>query len=215
MEAKTGFEVLEETSKLMDERKVAKKALTETEKALANLLDIDVGFVKEADKLVEKKGAGWSGSPLSLDKDAKVKDPLSQLFINLRDKVLVLRETGQVDILQEYVEALEGQGIHLSFDAVPTPFDDAVGEMFDRATSYIRTIRSYDDEVKDEHAPKAEELNFCPSREYKGLARIYKRGKKSGVEAVNDACQDKVAYCEMTETAYNLVHDHIAANDPL
>ena len=46
MEAKTGFEVLEETSMLMDERKVAKKALTETEKALANLLDIDVGFVK-------------------------------------------------------------------------------------------------------------------------------------------------------------------------
>ena len=199
----------------MDERKVAKKALTETEKALANLLDIDVGFVKEADKLVEKKGAGWAGSPLSLDKDAKVKDPLSQLFINLRDKVLVLRETGQVDILQEYVDALEGQGIHLSFDAVPTPFDDAVGEMFDRATSYIRTIRSYDDEVKDEHAPKAEELNFCPSKEYKGLARIYKRGKKSGLEAVNDACQDKVAYCEMTETAYNLVHDHIAASDPL
>ena len=51
MEAKTGFEVLEETSKLMDERKVAKKALTETEKALANLLEKDVGFVKEADKL--------------------------------------------------------------------------------------------------------------------------------------------------------------------
>ena len=215
MEAKTGFEVLEETSRLMDERKATKKALTETEKALANLLDIDVGFVKEADKLVEKKGAGWSGSPLSLDKDAKVKDPLSQLFINLRDKVLVLRETGQVDILQEYVDALEGQGIHLSFDAALTPFDDAVGEMFDRTTSYIRVIRSYDDEVKDEHAPKAEELNFCPSKEYKGLATIYKRGKVKGVEAVNDACQDKVAYCEMTETAYNLVHDHIAASDPL
>lgn len=215
MEAKTGLEVLEETSKLMDERKVAKKALTETEKSLANLLEIDVGFVKEADKLVEKKGAGWAGSPLSLDKEAKVKDPLSQMFIGLRDKVAVLRETGQIGILQEYIEALEGCGIHLSFDAEETPFDDAVTEMFDRATSYIRTIRDYDDEVKDEHAPKAEELNFCPTKEYKGLARIYKRGKKSGVEAVNDACQEKVTYCEMTETAYNLVHDHIAASDPL
>ena len=213
MEAKTGFEVLQETVSVFEDRKVAKKALTEVEKAISGLTEQDPGFVKIATKLVEKKGAGWAGSPLALDKEAKVKDPLSQMFIGMRDKIVSLRQTGQAKILTDYFSALEGSGIHITVDPVDLPFDDAVDEMFSRATSFIRTIRSYDDEVKDEHAPKAEELNFCPAKEYKGLAKIYQRGMKKGPEAIDDACQDKVTYCEMTETAYNLVHDSIRSEE--
>ena len=120
-------------------------------------------------------------------------------------------------MLKDYFDALKKKGIEITLNleefVQADIAEESVEDALDSSKGYMEEIDSYNDELKDEHAPKAEELNFAPKEEYKGLASIFIRGMKG--KDVGDAVQDKVTYCEMTETAYNLVKDYIDSNAPV
>ena len=76
----------------------------------------------------------------------------------------------------------------------------------------LKTIEEYSTELKETHAPKSEEIDFAPKKEYMGLVNIYKRGLEG--KDVEDQVQDKLTICEWTERAYNLVKDKIDSTVP-
>ena len=62
------------------------------------------------------------------------------------------------------------------------------------------------DELKEEHAPRAEELNFAPSSDYMKVVNIYKKGV-AGKE-IDDEVQDILTHNELLDSAVNLVADY-------
>ena len=60
--------------------------------------------------------------------------------------------------------------------------------------------------MKEEHAPRAEELNFAPSSDYMKVVNIYKKGV-AGKE-IDDEVQDILTHNELLDSAVNLVADY-------
>ena len=213
---KNAEELLDETVEVIENKKIASKALKEiTKRVMEEAGGADKTNWNKTRKYYKDKGKGWvAGDPLCLDKEAKKKDPLSSKFKGLYDAIAAIEEFNMSPMLDDYFKALADKGITITIDSEKFAHADigeeSVNDALDSSKSYMETIDSYNDEIKDEHAPKSEELNFAPAGEYTGLVKIFMKGMKG--KDVGDVVQDKVTYCEMTETAYNLVKDYIDAN---
>lgn len=215
---KNAEELLNETAELMEDKKVASKALRDvTKRVIEEAGGADKTNWNKVRKYYKDKGKGWAGDPLLLDKEAKKKDGLSQKFKGLYEAINAIEEFNMSSILEDYFKSLESKGITITIDhekfAHADISEESVEDALDSSKGYMETIDSYNDELKDEHAPKSEELNFAPAGEYTNLAKIFVRGMKG--KDVGDVVQNKVTYCEMTETAYNLVKDYIDSNAPV
>lgn len=185
------FELLEESLRVKGDIKVSKKAMEEASTRISDQLKIDKGFVKEARKLLSKKGAEKG-------------DVLSSTFEKLATIISVLNVTGMLDELNEYLSELEGKGIKISIENKNESAPPSVIEDFKDVIAYLHTIDEYQEEITS-HSTRAEELNFSPKKEYKQLLSMYERRLKG--KDVEDKVQDKITYCTMTETAWNIVHD--------
>ena len=204
-------DLLDESIKLLEEKRVVSKALKDIAKNVLKETSGDKNDWKVVSKFYYNKGKGWAngGDPLTLEKEAPKKDTFSQLCIRLRDTIRSLVAFGKADLLDEYLQALDaaGIGITLKGDLAPqeTGFEEVVDEALDSAKSYYATIESYNDELKNVHAPKSEELNFTVAGDYSSALKIYR--KKIKGKAVDDDVQNINLRCEMLETALNLIND--------
>lgn len=215
------FDLLDESVKILDDIKVAKKALKDVISNITDATSSQSGFIKAATKIVAKMGDGVTdkSKPLNVDKEAPYKDPISKLLKSLGETVLTLKEAGVLNKLQPYFEQLKTDyGISISIEDVSVEdlIDPSIEDLYNLSTSYLRTIRDYKDEIKEDHAPKAEEIQFVKSNDYNKVLALYNKGMSKGVDAIEDKCQDTLTSCEDTkkdldslETAVNLVHDHI------
>lgn len=202
------LDLLDETSKIEDEKKVAAKAMNELAKDAAKTLNGDASVIKKCKDYSYYHGKGWvNGDPLNLDPDEKFKDRISPIMKKLRDIIVDLQANGMTELLTPYFSALEGYGIHVTLDEeVPTISD--VNELKTVITSmcgYQQVICENSEIIKEEHSKKSEELNFTPASKYKEVFGLYSRKMKG--KDIDDSIQDKVTFCEMYETALNEVQD--------
>jgi hypothetical protein len=206
-------ELLQDSSRALSESKEAKKTINSMAKDAEKALGVPASTLKYCKNLYYTKGKGWTSktAPLSLDSEAKVKDKFSQLFIKLRDVIANLREIGHTDWLDDYITALDAEGIHLTMDAVAakTSSPDEAADLISSLCAYQAVVDESSQTIKEEHAQKSEDLNFAPKSKYAEVASLY--SKIQDGKDVDDEFQDKITSLEMLETALNLVYDGAVA----
>lgn len=206
-------ELLSATMEILRDKKVTMKARAEVTKRVLEQAGGDKTYFNMVAKAFSDKGKAWLGdNPLELDKEQKHKDSTSPVFIKLLNLITALEAYNMTDdILTDYLRALQENGItitinHDQFEHTDTSaLDIPIEEELQSIKSYNATIDSYNDEIRDEHAMKAEELNFAPSSDYSKVVSIYKKGI-AGKE-IDDDVQDILTHNELLDSAVNLVAD--------
>lgn len=202
-------DLLNESIIALDEKKQAQKTINGLAKDAEEPLNIDKQTVKFCKNVYFAKGKGWvNKNPLSLDKDAKIKDKTSQLMIKLRDLILNLRRIGHLDWLKEYFDALCEDGIHIAIDNedqydVTSP--DEIEEVIKSMCAYQLVVDENSETIKEEHGQRSEDIDFAPKKNYPEVLGLY--SKIQNGKDVDDEYQDKITYLEMFESALNLVYD--------
>lgn len=212
-EVKNAEELLSATMDLLREKKVTAKAMSEVSKRVLEATKADKSAWKILTKAYSDKGRAWvGGNPLVLDKEEPHKDTLSPTFAKLLSIITATEAFEYSDeILKEYFDALEEAGIkitidHDKFEHADVDNVDDLEEELKSIKSYSSTIEQYNDELRDEHAMKAEELNFAPSSDYMKVVNIYRKGV-AGKE-IDDDVQDILTHNELLDSAVNLVADY-------
>lgn len=213
-EVKNAKDLLEETVSILNEKKVAGKALAEVNKRVITGTSGDKLDWNLLVKAYTNKGRAWvAENPLELNPEEKHKDAISPIFAKLLNLIKATEAFNQTDaILGEYLEALEEAGISIQIDSdkfthyATEALDSDLEDELKAAKSFKLTIESYTDEIKDEHAAKAEDLNFAPKSGYMKVANIYKRGI-SGKD-IDDTVQNILTYNEFIDSAVNLAADY-------
>ena len=202
-------DLLDESIIALDEKKQAQKTINGLAKDAEEPLNIDKQTVKFCKNVYFTKGKGWvNNNPLSLDKDAKIKDKTSQLMIKLRDLILNLRRIGHLDWLKEYFDALYEDGIHINIDNedqydVTSPAE--IEEVIKSMCAYQLVVDENSETIKEEHGQRSEDIDFAPKKNYPEVLGLY--SKIQNGKDVDDEYQDKITYLEMFESALNLVYD--------
>lgn len=220
----TALDILNESVHTLNDIKISKKALKDVISNISDNSGVDTSFIKGSTKIVSKMGLGCTNKekPLSIDKEAKDKDPLAVLLNRFVETVEYLRNSKISYKLKPYFEQLEsdfGIKIMLIDNSENETPDEELNELYNSSTAYLRTIKEYQDEIREDHSQKAEDKNFVKSKDYNKVLNIYNKGLDKGVEAIEDRTQDILADCEQSkndldtlETAINFVHDNISNN---
>lgn len=218
-EVNNAKELLQETVALLRERKTAGKALNEVHKRVLQTAGGDKALWKQLAKAYANKGKAWAAGPLVLDKAAKHKDIVTPTLAKLLSLITATELYDMTDdLLSDYFDALAEVGIKITIDhdkfehAHVDALDVPVEEELKSAKAYMSTMESYSDEIRDEHAPKAEELNFAPASAYSRVVNIYRKGI-SGKE-IDDDVQNILTFNELLDSAVNLTADYAKAVDP-
>lgn len=220
-EQNTLIDLLDESVHNLNDIKTARKGLKDVIKQISEETSADSGFVKQASKIIFKLGEGVidKNKPLTLDPDAEEKDPVSKLMIKLAEIIQCLNQVNMLGLLKPYFDQLEADyNIKLvtveGSELLDT--DETVKDLFESSTSYLKTIKDYQDEIKDDHAPKAEEAKLVSAKDYSKVLNIYSKGVEKGIDSVEDKCQDTLTNCEeskqsidLLETAVNMIHDKL------
>ena len=210
---KTADELLEKSLEIARDKKTTGKALSEVKKRLIKESGADKNLLKGYLKIANEKGRAWVGSALTIDPDAKHKDSTSTLFAKVLALFQATEHFNDTEILSDYLNELKNAGITITVDsgkfahADTTAVKAGFSEEVTSAKSYMRTLESYSDQVKDELAPLSEELNFTPAASFSKIAGLYGRAK-AGKE-IDDAVQTILLNNEMLSTAANLVKDSV------
>lgn len=213
-EVKDAKELLEETCKVLSEKKIASKTLGEIRNRILSATDGSKETWQTLVKAYNGKGRAWrDDNPLDLDPDEKRKDPSSSLFVKLLNLITAAEAFGQTNnLLSSYFETLEKFGIKISVD--PSKFfhldldnlEEDLDEELKSVKSYLRTIEEYTDEIQEEHTAKAEALNFAPAKGYMKVVNIFRKGQ-SGKE-IDDDVQKILVENEFMDKAVNLTADY-------
>lgn len=207
----TAADLLTATLDLLREKRITAKALADANKRVLQAVGGDKSNWKLLTKAYSDKGRAWAAGPLVLNKEEKHKDFIAPIFIKLLATITATEEFNYSDeILSDYLDALEEQGIKITIDHEKFNHADTneidIEEELSSIKSYTATIEGYNDELKEEHAPRAEELNFAPSSDYMKVVNIYKKGVAG--KKIDDEVQDILTHNELLDSAVNLVADY-------
>lgn len=217
------LEILDESVKNLNDIKVAKKAIKDVVSQISEETQAESSFIKQATKIVSKLGDGSvdKNRPLDLDPDAPEKDPVAKLLLKLGEIINCLEQVDMLYVLRPYFEQLENDfGVKIMSVSGKELLDknENLSDLFNSATSYLKTIKSYQDEIKENHAKEADDCKYVSAKDYNKVLNIYSKGVDKGFDAIEDKCQDTITSCEelkgsidMLETAINFVHDNIDA----
>ena len=205
---KTAQELLNISLDIVSEKKQAVKTMNMMLADTAKTYGVNKKILSSARDIAFTKGKGWKNdNPFDLDTDAEIKDKTSQLFMKVRDTIKALNEIGKTEWLTPYISALEGYGIHLSVDAkdVDATASTEVGEAITSMNAYQQIKFDNDKLIKENHAPKADELNFTKASDYGYVLGLYDKVKSK--KNIDDEVQEKFLRLEMLENAMGLVQN--------
>ena len=205
---KTAQELLNHSMDVVSEKKQAVKTMNMMLADTARTYGVNKKILSSARDVAFTKGKGWrNDNPFDLDPDAEIKDKTSQLFMKFRDTIKTLREIGKTDWLTPYISALEGEGIKVSID--PKDVDTtAAGEVEEaiKSMNAYQQIKFDDDKLlRENHAPKADELNFTKAKDYGYVLGLY--DKVVNKKNIDDEAQEQFLRLEMLENAIGLVQN--------
>lgn len=203
-------ELLESTLKVSQEKKSINDALRDLNKRVLKETDGDKKDWRLITQSYAKKGKAWTGSdPLVLDESEKFKDKVSVLFVKLFDLIKAAEAFNVTDtLLSDYISALASKGVEISIDSSAfehlntDTLDMDIEDELKSAKSYIANIDECDDEIREIHSPKSEDLNFAPKSNYTKVFNLYKKGVCG--KDIDDDVQNILTKNEMLSSAVNL-----------
>ena len=161
-------------------------------KNLSELSKIKNKTLLEGQKLMSKVGEGWGDSCLEFAKDAKDKDIISSAFIRLRDIITVLVQTGQHNVLKEYISAMGDSGITIDIsslinsDAPECDICSEIDNTYKGNAVYLRKVYEANEQLKV-LSEEAEKMNLCPKGKFPVLVNLASK-KSDGIDI-----QDKIS----------------------
>ena len=161
-------------------------------KNLSELSKIKNKTLLEGQKLMSKVGEGWGDSCLEFAKDTKDKDIISSAFIRLRDIITVLVQTGQHNVLKEYISAMADSGIVMDYaslinsDAPEIDICREIDNTYKGNTVYLRKVYEANEQLKV-LSEEAEKMNLCPKGKFPVLVNLASK-KSDGIDI-----QDKIS----------------------
>lgn len=116
-------------------------------------------------------------TPLEKDASSDYTDKMTKIFAKLFELIDIVRTYDMSYLLREYIEALEENGVHLTFDEVDKMYSeddlkeikDSVYEMQAHQTRICESA----DIVKLKLGPLAEEEDFSKASEFPSYAKMY------------------------------------------
>jgi len=195
------------------EQETAQKTLKNIMKMAAPSIGVKMA---ELNKLKDYKfthGRGWGENPLDKSKE-KVpnSDKISSICIKTLDLICLLRRTGNLDWLNEYLDAFKEYGINIEIDTDEEKFPqkevdfDLLEETLNNCAEQQEIIEKQKEIMKDVLAQKSEDIDFVSKSSYGKLVKTaYKITNGENVAAQVEA--QKVE-SEKTNTAYeNLLNE--------
>jgi hypothetical protein len=155
------------------------------------------------------RGRGWLiGNPLELDPQEKFKDRVSPTFKKLLQIIDDLYAIGQEHMLDAYFDAMKANGVEINVTGKTQRVNDKdeTWAAIENMSGFQVNICNLADELNFGATEVAENIDFCPKKEFKGVLSLYEK-KTDEKDSVDDTYQNKVTELEMTSTAYTNVYD--------
>jgi len=204
----TPSELLEEAYETLKEKKMASKHMNMIASDTAKMQKIEKPILVRVKDYYHYRGAGWEGKdPLSRVQDEKFPDRVTPTMRKLLQIVDDLAAVGQLDMLDVYFDALKAKGIEITVSNKDVRVSDVdeTWQAVENMSGFQSKICQLADEINFGCTQVAEDINFTPKQEFKGVLNLY--AKKEEAKDVDDMYQDKVTGLQMTETAWNNVYD--------
>jgi hypothetical protein len=204
----TESKLMEEAHEIFLEKKEASKQMNLVAKETAKAQGIEKPILVRCKDYLHYRGMGWmNNDPLEKDPEEKFPDRVSPTFRKLVQIVEDLTAVGRLDFLDLYLDALRKKGIDIKIDiGDPRVKDiDETWQAIENMSGFQTTICQLADEINDEKAPQAEEINLVPENEFKKLLGFY--AKKQAAKDIDEQYQNIVTHLEMTESGYNKTYD--------
>lgn len=210
MEEKDELQRVKEAQDLCDKKAKSWKAQREICVATAKQVKIDKMHLYKYKDMKYYYGRGWTETAISKpDSTEKFKDRVSPCFRRLLEIVNILREVGDHYLLQEYLSALEDEGIEINIDwdhVTETPVlmgqsKELVKQAVEDMCKLQRGICESADNIR-ELGPTAEAEGLCPAGRFKGLAEDYYK------MSVKPEAVEKVVDRRTKDLSKNLLDNH-------
>lgn len=157
------------------------------------------------------KGSAWIDevTPLILEHDVKPKDKISPIFIRLLNLIQLCRYFNNLDLIKEYVEALEAYGIKLTIEAkndtAPAFSPEAIKaaqNAIDQMKELQKDIYAQEEIFREEKCFEAESYEYVPKNEFREVVDIKYR-KKVNKKQKNDKIKKRFKCFHQVEGAIN------------
>jgi len=177
------------------DKKYNSKEMNTSAKLCSEETGIDKKSVMKVKDYIHYKGRGWGDTCLTKSEDKeKYPDRVAPTFRKLLEIVTNCYATGKEDLICDYVDELEKQGIKLIIDE--TMFsqpDDDTKETVDRYLQamevYQTNICEQNDYMTDVLAEQAEAIDLSPKNKYKQIIQL--AAKKLEGKDINDKVHDE------------------------
>lgn len=201
-------ELLNQSLNMIQEKRDVTKEMNDAFKNVASCNDMDPAVLRRVKDYTYYKGNGWLASPLELDKDEKYKDRVSPTFKKLAQIVEDLATVDNLDLLDEYLEAMAARGINIDISRyVPETkaMDvESCKAVIDSGCSFQKEICELADSIKETDAEVAEGLGFGPKSEYNKLVNMSFSKSRKGKD-ISDKVNDEYVKHEMAAKSYQTV----------
>lgn len=186
---------------LADKKKFA-KTMNTIIKDYSKKLEIDPKIIKSVKNYHHYKGVNWvDRNPLEKNKDIKEKDKIAPIFIKLKEVVDNLRDIGDTEFLNEYIDALDSCGIHISIDWDSSKeMDNELKEILEVTSKLQTNVDTLSTELKETKSKEAEDLNFTPKSSFCNVLGIL--DKINDGKDVDDKIQNEFTSIVMLNNAY-------------
>jgi len=205
----TPLELLEESYETLKEKRLASKHMNLVASDTAKMQKIEKPILIRCKDYLHYRGAGYAAGDILGEKDPQEKFPdrVVPTFKKLLQIVDDLYAIGKEDMLDIYLDALKAKGIELKITGKQCRVNDVdeTWQAVENMSGFQTTICELADEINFGATQVAEDINFTPKTEFKGVLNFY--AKKVEEKEIDDKYQDTVTHLTMTETAYTDVYD--------
>jgi hypothetical protein len=204
----TESKLMEESHELFERKRDASKQMNMVGKETAKAQGIEKPILIRCKDYLHYRGLGWTNNdPLEKDPEEKFPDRVSPPFRKLLQIIDDLAIVGHLDFLDIYLDAMRKHGIDIKISNKDVRVNDIdeTWQAIENMSQFQGVICELADEINDEKAPVAEQINLVPENEFKKLLSFY--DKKVKEKDLDDQYQNIVTHLEMTEAGYNKVYD--------
>ena len=142
-------------------------------KQIAHHYHVDRDIIYAYADYLHYKGMAWASTPLELNKEETFKDKISPAFIKLLKIINNLRAVDDLQLLNEYLEAMKANGVEIKIAPANQLFEkEFLNDTLKLIDEQQNIICSNADEIKA-IGYTAEEEQFCSRSKFKGLTESY------------------------------------------
>ena len=204
----TPLELLEESYDILKEKKTNSKQMNMVAGDMAKMQKIEKPIMIRCKDYAYYRGSGWEGNdPLTRNPDEKFPDRVTPTMRKLLQIIDDCAAIGKLDLLDVYFDALRNKGVDIKVSNKPCRVHDVdeTWQAIENMKGFQKNICELADELNFGCTQIAEDINFTPKQEFKGVLGLYE--KKKDERETDDIYQEKVMDLQMTETAWNDVYD--------